>query len=93
MNHLYESGFQIYWSEQIRHKYRLKGLLYPDDYVDSGVLTKANVLKMLLYMLTLDIIAFIYIVVEIYCKKLELWLERKNINLFFWTKWTNTNGI
>lgn len=82
----------MYWSEQMTHKYRLKGLLYPNDYVDSTELTKVNILKTLLYFLTLDIIAFVYIFLEIGCKKLEVWLTSRNINLFFWTAWTNTNN-
>lgn len=91
--YLYESGFQIYWSEQMRHKYRLKGLLYPNDYVDTDLLTKANVLKMLLYMFTLNTFAFVYIALELICKKLEVWLAKRNINLFFWNEWINRNQI
>lgn len=89
LRRLHESGIQINWSEGMLHKYRLMGLLYPNDYVDVNKLTKLDILKMLSYILTLDIIACAYFVLEILCKKLELRLARRNVNLFFWSKWTN----
>lgn len=71
----------------MRHKYRLKGLLYPNDYVDTDVLTKSNVLKMLLFLLTCYIFAFVHVILEISWKRFELWLVNRNVKIDFLTKW------